>query len=452
MNNGVFIPIEIIRREYLSKLLLAVELLKKGMPVIIGHKNSVINLALKTKEPGILFYKAVMYGQKEKTFKILKEKNFGIVSQDEEAGIVYDDFEDFYEFRVSLKLINQLDLFFTWGEDDYNYLTKKFSKEKVKNYGALRSCFWGDLGRKFHQSNSENLKKKFGNYILIVSNFPTYNSFLEKSDLKKLQSGFRGFDINKPNQLYENEKKIFNQYVKLAKLLSKELNKTVIIRPHPGESLQGWKDSVKGINNVFVEKNGELLSWILASDCIIQNNCTSAIEASTLNIPVLTYADDKEDLTLLSEGNENIPNKLSLNILGEDQFKETLKNINSLWHEDINKIQRETLLNRKLKDYGTTKSAENIAQKIIEYTGKPNSKGNETLGKDSVLYDIYDLYRSFKYRTKLPGYIMDFNKRETISHSMIQKDITHLLSILKIEKKVKLKRVGRSAFYLYPLK
>ena len=34
MNNGVFIPIEIMRREYISKLLLSVILIKKGMPFI----------------------------------------------------------------------------------------------------------------------------------------------------------------------------------------------------------------------------------------------------------------------------------------------------------------------------------------------------------------------------------------------------------------------------------
>ena len=452
MNNGVFIPIEIIRREYVSKLLLAVELLKKGMPVIIGHKSSVIDLALKTKEPGILFYKAMMYGQKEKTFKILKEKNFGIVSQDEEAGIIFDDFEDWYKLRISLKLIGQLDLFFTWGEDEYYFLAKKFSKEVIKNYGALRSCFWGDLGKKFYQSNSENLKKKFGNYILVVSNFSTYNTYISKDKTVEIHTNYRGFDLNRYKKRYEDEKKIFSQYVDLIKLMTKQLNKTVIVRPHPSESLQRWKDTLKGMKNVFVEKDGELLSWILASEFIIQNNCTSAIEASASEIPVITYADEKEDLTRLSDGKEDVPNKLSINVLGKGQFIQAVKNINLLWNKNENRKHREVLLNRKLKDYGTTKSAEKIAQKIIEYTGKPNSKGNETLGKDSVLYDIYDLYRSFKYRTKLPGDIMDLNKRETISQGMIQKDITHLLSILKIEKKVKLKRVGRSAFYLYPLR
>lgn len=450
MNNGVFIPIEIIRREYISKLLLSVELLKQGMPVIIGHKSPVIKLALNSKEPGILFYKAMMFGQKEKLFKKLKEKNFGIVAQDEEAGIIFDNFEDFYNIRLSLKFADKLNLFFTWGLDDFNFFKTKFNKKIFQNVGALRSCFWGDFGRKFYKSNTENLKKKFGNYFLVVSNFSTYNTYISKKKTIKIHTKYRGFDLDRYHLRYENEKKIFFQYIKLIKFISKNSNKKIILRPHPSENVKVWKKALKGIKNVFVETDGELLSWILASELIIQNNCTSSIEAAASNIPVITYADEIEDFTRLSEGDENIPNKLSLHILGEKKMFQILKNVNLLWNEDIKKITRDTILNRKLKDYGTTKAAKNIAEKIIECSGLPNPKGNNSLGKDSFLYDIYELYRRFKYSMIKSSGIMDLNKREAISRSKIQKDIDHLLNIMNIDKKVKLKRVEHNTFYIYP--
>ena len=47
-----------------------------------------------------------------------------------------------------------------------------------------------------------------------------------------------------------------------------------------------------------------------------------------------------------------------------------MNDINTIWNKDENQKSREKLLKRKLKDYGTTKSAENIAQKIIKYTKK----------------------------------------------------------------------------------
>tara|TARA_B110000027_G_scaffold102384_1_gene108323 strand:+ start:2046 stop:3419 length:1374 start_codon:yes stop_codon:yes gene_type:complete len=451
VNNTVFLPIEITQREYVSKLLLALELIKKGMPVIIGHKGPVLKLALESKEPGIFFNKGTSAGGLEHTHELLKQKNFGFVAQDEEAGVIFDNFEDFYINRPALRAVNKLDLFFTWGEEEFSFLIEKFGKNIVKNFGGLRSCFWGDLGKNFYQSNTDSLKKKYGNYILIASNLATYNSSLGKDEdyKKEIKSWGKFFKPEAHKKLFENEKKIFFQYKELVEFISKECNKTVILRPHPSESMEAWQDTLKGIKNVFVKKEGDLLPWILASDFLIQNNCTSSIEASTVGIPVVTYADEIEDLKSLSEGKENIPNKLSINALGKKQFLEKMNDINSIWNKDENQKSREKLLKRKLKDYGTTKAAENIAQKIIEYVGTPNPKGNENLGKDSILYDIYELFRKLRPKTK--STIMDINKRETLSYDKVQNDIIHLMGIMKVDKKIKMKRVGPNTFYLYPL-
>ncbi len=86
---------------------------------------------------------------------------------------------------------------------------------------------------------------------------------------------------------------------------------------------------------------------------------------------------------------------------------------------------------------GLRKLLKNIAQKIIECSGLPNPKGNNSIGKDSIFYDIYELYRRLKYSLIKPSAIMDLNKREAISQSKIQKDIDHLLNIMNIDKKVK---------------
>ena len=453
MNNTVFLPIEITQREYASKLLLAIELIKKGMPVIIGHKSPVIKLALETKEPGIFFNKGTSAGGFEHTHVLLKQKNFGFVAQDEEAGVTFDNFEDFYINRPALRSVNKLDLFFTWGEEEFNFLSEKFGKNIVKNLGGLRSCFWGDFGKKFYQSNTDSLKKRYGNYILIASNLATYNSSLGKDEdyKKEIKSWGKFWKPEAHKKLFENEKKIFFQYKELVEFISKECDKTVIFRPHPSESMEVWQDAFKDIKNVFVKKEGDLLPWILASDFLIQNNCTSAIEASTVGIPVVTYAEEIEDLKRLSEGNDNIPNKLSINVFGKNQFFEKMNDISLIWNKDENKKNREILLKRKLKDYGTTKAAKNIAQTIIEYAGTPNPKGNENLGKDSILFDIYELFRFSKLRPKSSSIILDLNKRGTLSYDKVQKDITHIMGIMKVDKKIKMKRVERNTFYLYPL-
>ena len=190
------------------------------------------------------------------------------------------------------------------------------------------------------------------------------------------------------------------------------------------------------------------MPWILASDFIVQNNCTSAIEASAVDIPVVTYLNDKDQIKLLSKDKENIPNKLSINIFGKEKFIEKFDHIQSLWNKNDNKLHREKLLKRKLSNYGTTKGAEQIAQKIIEYSGKPNMKGYENIAQDSFIHDIFEIFRNFKLRPKKTSLIMDRNKRQTISYDKIQKDISKLLSIMQTNIKIGIKRVRPNTFYL----
>lgn len=451
MNNSVFIPIEITSREYISKLLLSIELIKKGMPVIIGHKSPVIKLAIKAKDPGILFYKSTMAEGMESIHKLLKDKKFGFVAQDEEAGIVYEDFKDFYKKRTSMESIDEMDIFFSWGEDDYNFLNERSYKNIVKNCGALRACLWGDLGKKIYENEVININKKYGDYILLASNLVKFNSYLKKEEFKNHLSQYKFFNLNEFNKTFEVEKKIFYQYIELIKFLTKKLKKKVIVRPHPSESKEYWEKALDGIKNVFVERKGEILTWILASKFVIQNNCTSAIEASTVNKPVITYFEEKQDLICLSEGKENIPNKLSIPIQGKNKLIENIENINFIWNEDRFKEHREMILSRKLKNYGNTKAAEAIAQEIINYTGLPNPKGNENLGKDSIFFDIYELLRTSKLRPNTKSYIMDINKREVLTYNKIKLDIDIFLNFMGIKEKIRLKRIGPSTFYLYPL-
>lgn len=451
MNNGVFIPIEIMSREYMSKLLLSIELIKRGMPVIIGHKASVIKLALETNEPGILFYKSTMTGAMKNTFELLKKKNFGFVAQDEEAGIIYKNFKDFYKRRISLRAIGALDHFFSWGNDEYRFLIKRFSKKIVKNYGALRSCLWGDLGKKIYQKEIIDLKKKFGDYILIATNLVGYNSYLGKKNIIKTLSQYKNFDLNEFNKKNEIKNNSFYQYLELIEFITHKLNKTVIIRPHPAEGKKLWIEALKHMKNVYVEKEGELLPWILASKFLIQDSCTSAIEASTVNIPVITFTAKKKKLKHLKKLEDNIPNKLAINVYGKKQFEETINNIELIWNKIENFKKRKLYLNKKIKYYGTTKAAEKIAQKIIDLAGKPNSSGNRNIGKDSILYDLYEIYRNFKFRPRMVDSSMDIHKRETLSYNKIKKDIVNFLVVMRINKKVKLKRVERNTFYLFPL-
>lgn len=446
MNNGVFIPIEIMDREYLSKLLLAVELVKRGFPVFLGHKSDVIKLALKAQEPGVLFYKSTMHGGLEEVAEKLRCKGFGIVAQDEEAGIVFRFFEDFYNRRTSLAGVGELDLFFTWGSDEYSFLGEKFGGEIVKNTGSPRASFWGAFGKKFYKTEVESLKSKYGKYVLIASNLATYNSFSILSEKDRLEY----YEILTPEykKLYRAEEKVFNQYVKVVKHIAQHCGKNVILRPHPAESVVSWCNSFIGISNVFVERKDELIKWILGAECIIQNNCTSALEAAAANIPVITYYDDEEDLSSLSLGKYSVPNSVSLKVNGLKSLELTISEVEEVWRSSDVDSSRSKYLASKINNNGTNAAPRLMAEYIEGFVGKPNRTGNASLGRDSFIYDLKEMYRSSRLRARSTESVRDINKRPTLSKLKIKTDLSQLLRALEYRENVNVRRVAQNAFYI----
>lgn len=449
MSVYVFIPLEITSREYDSKLLLSMELARLDFRIILGHKSEVLKLALEAKEPGVLFYKSTMSGGMEQQHKILKKKGFYIVAQDEEAGVIFDDFKDFYNKRQSLEKINDLDIFFTWGDDEYNFLKTLHGKSVLRNTGAARASLWGELGKKFYQNEISDLKKRYSDYILLVSNLAYYNSFLPYDEFICHLMQYEKFDKAKIDEHISIEEGMFQKYIELIEHLTIKLNKKVIVRPHPAESIIGWKEKIRDNPNVHIVREGGLLPWILASEFIIQNNCTSAIEAVASDIPVITFGVEEMDFNILSHGKPNIPNSISINVLGYDDLNNIVNNIDNVWSEDKYKSIRLSYLSRKIKSYGTAVPLESMAKEIAGCIGNLKSSDSLVVGKDSFMYDIHELYRKSFLRKKTTSVVMDINKRETLSKKKVFGDVKKASKLLGLEDKVGCSRIARNTYCIY---
>lgn len=83
---------------------------------------------------------------------------------------------------------------------------------------------------------------------------------------------------------------------KLSVLLAKQRIK-VVIRPHPSESLDSWKCLQEQFPDcISIERNGNIIPWMLASNTIVHNGCTTAIEGRLLNKLIITYRPLKEPI------------------------------------------------------------------------------------------------------------------------------------------------------------
>jgi acyl carrier protein len=63
----------------------------------------------------------------------------------------------------------------------------------------------------------------------------------------------------------------------------------IVVRPHPVEDNGPWKDAATDCPNVHVVHEGNVIPWLLAAKVLVQNSCTTAVEAYVLGRPVVNY-------------------------------------------------------------------------------------------------------------------------------------------------------------------
>ena len=284
----LYIPIEIKKRELQAKAILAYYAALEGYQVILGQ-STVIEKICKYCPAGIFLGTSIVK-QHRKLFYKLKKYKYKVIGVDEE-GLVYYNKENFIKHRINIDTLQIIDSFFSWGDHHYNLIESKQNFNNIFKVGNIRFEL---LKKKYHQLYSkdvESIKNKYGKYILINTNFGAYNNFKSSNDYTRSLSNL--VDLNKKDLNFykdkiEHQRVTFESFLDLANELSRLFPEhKIIIRPHPSEKIETYKNYEK--NNLMVIFEGEVIPWILGSSCVLQQNCTTAIEALCLGKPIFSY-------------------------------------------------------------------------------------------------------------------------------------------------------------------
>lgn len=340
---NIYIEVEVFNREFRSRLLLASYSALKNFDVYLMHRNQIIELGLSGNiSPGLVFMKdANSTNFIYKTVLKLKKKGFIFTSQDEEAGIVFENYYDFIKRRFADgKTLQLLEYYFSWGGRDKNLLKKIFkNKTNFSNTGSPRIDL---LDRRFYDKNKNRFLKKYGlkKYILV----PTNISF--PIGLKRIADSYYGFmsDSNNINfdwkEDYFFEKNLqqltlLKYFIRMIRFLIQNQKKfSIVLRPHPNEKVEDWEKLIGTKNKNFkIIKEGYLSEFISNSECIIQNGCTSSIEATVLSKKIISFEPIKfeidYDKALMNKlGDICKTNNEVLNRIKKNNF--SVKNLNQL--------------------------------------------------------------------------------------------------------------------------
>ena len=448
---NLYILTEITKRELDSNLLLACIAANNNFEVMISNSDTINYLNKKNLlKPGVFHTKSLVHGEKKKELhNQLKKNEIKITSLDEEAGLVYKDLKIYGETRYSNEAINVVDKIFCWGDHDYNFLTSMFEikDDKFVLSGSPRFDLLNNNFFSYWASN-ENMEKD----ILISGNFNLVNGYVPTSKILSEMEN-QGYFLRSKNyetelkKIIEDSRKKFSSFLEAIHLLvNKFKNEKFLIRPHPLEKMDIWKENFIKYPNVKISRDDNINNKLINSKMLIHNSCTTAFQAYSLKIPAICFSPIEtksnygEPANSISEETKNIEELFNLinKILNKNYKISNLENKNKIFQNKIFKKDHELagdiIVGNWLKLIKGIKF-ENINWKEVKY------ELTKKYFRTFLFNLIFKILKPFKK-------VYQDNKFEKINDIVISKKIKKILEILNLEKNIKIKKLSNRCFLI----
>lgn len=286
MLEACYIRVEVKKRELISRIDLAIEILRHGIPVIIGEVYSAKELERIGIDKGYIFGKCAQLDTLKK-FKPLIDKGWAMGALDEE-GLFPVNLERFAKHRFSIESSNIFKEVFFFGQTQKDVFEDHYGpKDSFITSGNPRTDMWQSNCFGIHYKTEKIIKNNYGDFILLPLNFSSYtntdrNAVTHSNHLKYKKS------------LAKNSEFLFDSFCKLAQRLAQELDINVVMRPHPADNPKTIRNLMDhhGVSSerVICNSSFEVFPWISSSRLVIHNCCTTSLEAGFLGTPVVTYA------------------------------------------------------------------------------------------------------------------------------------------------------------------
>jgi surface carbohydrate biosynthesis protein len=361
----LFIPIEVKVRELLAKTLLACVAAERGFNVVLGEAHTVRD-TLHMLPAGILMEKGVAPSEEEKFTRFIEQGN-RIVSWCEEGLVFFND-DDYVKRKITRDDLNQVDYFFAWGRHQANVIKVRFPEmeSRIILSGNPRLDLLRPEYRNIFNSKVDKLKSKYGKFILVNSNFQHCNH--KNGDgayvgMLKQQGRLAGKqDENFAWDWIAHKEKLFDSFIPMIRSLRQNFpNYRVIVRPHPGENHETWRQLFVGDDGIEVTHEGGVIPWVIASSVLIHNGCTTGIEAALLDHPAIAYRP-----VLSNTYDQYLPN--SVNYCADSE-SELLKSLDLLLNKQqvdqfINNPQWRKVLSKFVSGINGASACETIIDKV----------------------------------------------------------------------------------------
>jgi surface carbohydrate biosynthesis protein len=309
----VLLPIETLTRELDSKLVMALAIAARGYRAIVGHKETM--KAIAGASTGVVWQGKSLFSARSGNHLAdqLIDKRSAIMFIHDEGGM--------HQVKA-------------WP----NHVLKTHRIEYLRKRNVNRICVWGERQKEVLGSYAEELKdvitvtgspkfdlclpdyawvtaaksaaieEKYGPFILVCTRFATAAHSAGQGDpfRRKMNPALWPESLNHESladlwfSKWQRDVHDFADFVVLTKELALNFPQyTVVLRPHPSESMTFYEHAFASFENVAVTRDESVLPWIRAAKLVVHSNCTTGIEAVLAGCPVLNLLPECEGRTEL---------------------------------------------------------------------------------------------------------------------------------------------------------
>jgi surface carbohydrate biosynthesis protein len=298
---NILFPVEILNRELDARLFLAAHVANETNRIFIGQFHAIRRLAGAMQQGlyvGQNIFSQPFWDTSFERYNFLKSRGFTIIHLDEEGG-VYEGNEERWQWRLKRRLdpakLDANDHICTWGtfQRDYYRSLHPACEENIIATGNPRFDVYKRPYREYYAEEAARLRERYSDFILFNTSWPTANN---GRGLQEVFSLRRGYDTEDNQKRYDHvsrwthQSQVLVRFMKLVTYLTIEFpNLNFVIRPHPAENIHYYQTIFRGIENVHVVHEGSVAPWLFASKALIQDGCTTGIEAYFGDVPIINY-------------------------------------------------------------------------------------------------------------------------------------------------------------------
>ena len=450
-----YIPIEVKSRELDTKIYMSLKLIDKGYSVVIGSKSQVHKNMFLNKGPFIYFDKGISESSFTSNFYKAIRASGGLIIEIQEEGNVSKN-SDVLISAHNNSNAKMVSLIFTWGDLAKKKIIEscpKLNPENIISTGhPSMDLLQKDLIFYYKKLGNNKLKIKPG-YILINTNFAHFNGYANFEESKIYNDNptslYNNFKRDEWLKVEKYQKRIFNEFLKMIRILNKSLpKKKIIIRPHPVENLQFYKTEFKNYKNIYVTNEGSVREWIVNSEFVIHHDCTSGLESFIAGKKVISFCP-----ILNGKIVAKLPIDLSL------KFEKT-KDLTNYIKDEYKNSNNQLAKNREAKIEYLKKFIKNVEEKSADIIVNNLLKLNDNLtelkfSSSKKLFFLGKLFfaKSFKYlftNNKIKKKLRYRQKKKfsSLNKNEISRRIEILNGIVLNKKKVKINELAKNLFLL----